>query len=287
MVFADWLDEQDDPSDRDRAEFVRLQCALARLPIEQGGRTPLHARQFQLLHAHWQEWFAPILNYRFTEQTNSWLSFRGSADEQEFRRRQWKWSIDPYAEHAVDIRLTSDVDLDLGGIRWFRCERGFGSMVEVLFGQYFPNWVDAALAAEPIYEMRFSILPRRLADGMHQLARWQGLAQIRSLDLSGLGITERELRPLLHSPLLAELQELQLSGNRLGDAGVIALAECPWLRNLQTLKIRLNAIYEEGGRALARSPYLDKLKRLEVSANSMAYGTAYRLLRERFGEAVQ
>lgn len=60
LVYADWLDEHDDP---DRAEFIRLQIALAsssivaeRIAREQPER--LNRLALNLLH-HWQEWSGP------------------------------------------------------------------------------------------------------------------------------------------------------------------------------------------------------------------------------------
>jgi uncharacterized protein (TIGR02996 family) len=34
LILADWLDERDAPGDRDRAEFIRVQCELGRWPCE-------------------------------------------------------------------------------------------------------------------------------------------------------------------------------------------------------------------------------------------------------------
>ena len=68
LAFADWLDEHGDAADRDRAEFIRVQCELAPLndladsvhPMAMLGsdgikREALLARSYQLLSAH-PEW---------------------------------------------------------------------------------------------------------------------------------------------------------------------------------------------------------------------------------------
>jgi uncharacterized protein (TIGR02996 family) len=49
LVYADWLEEHDAP---ERAEFIRLQCQLARLSEGDPGRGRLLDRQSELLRAH-------------------------------------------------------------------------------------------------------------------------------------------------------------------------------------------------------------------------------------------
>src|SRR4051794_31683279 len=56
LVFADWLDEH---GQSDRAEFIRAQCALARLPDDDPRRTELEVRERQLLAANACEWADP------------------------------------------------------------------------------------------------------------------------------------------------------------------------------------------------------------------------------------
>jgi uncharacterized protein (TIGR02996 family) len=53
LVYADWLDEHGEPS---RAEFIRLQCALANLSDTDASRWALLARERQLLWQHGKGW---------------------------------------------------------------------------------------------------------------------------------------------------------------------------------------------------------------------------------------
>src|SRR5580704_9481671 len=57
LIYADWLDEHGDP---DRAEFIRSQIELARLPRSAPGRKPLRARAAELLRRHRAAWLAPL-----------------------------------------------------------------------------------------------------------------------------------------------------------------------------------------------------------------------------------
>ncbi len=59
LVFADWLDENGDP---ERAEFIRVQCELAKAAVWQDTdfRDALLARMRALLAAHRKRWMAPV-----------------------------------------------------------------------------------------------------------------------------------------------------------------------------------------------------------------------------------
>src|SRR4051794_32461983 len=58
LVFADWLQDE---GDADRAEFVRAQCALARIAADDPRRPELCRREDELLAAHREEWLAADL----------------------------------------------------------------------------------------------------------------------------------------------------------------------------------------------------------------------------------
>src|SRR5262245_51766324 len=53
LVYADWLEDHGDP---DRAEFIRAQIQLARLPPADPARRGLAAREKALLVAHGEAW---------------------------------------------------------------------------------------------------------------------------------------------------------------------------------------------------------------------------------------
>src|SRR5690242_1892736 len=60
LIYADWLDEQ---GESERAEFIRVQIALARMDEDDGRRPDLEVREQELLARHreaWQRQFAPF-----------------------------------------------------------------------------------------------------------------------------------------------------------------------------------------------------------------------------------
>src|SRR6266536_2591802 len=57
LVFADWLEEQDEP---DRAEFIRLQVRLAQLSDHDPARFDLEERAQDLLAEHQSRWLSHL-----------------------------------------------------------------------------------------------------------------------------------------------------------------------------------------------------------------------------------
>src|SRR5262245_15402557 len=57
LRYADWLDERGDEA---RAEFIRVQCALARLKPAVPQYAALRQRERELLDEHWRTWLTPI-----------------------------------------------------------------------------------------------------------------------------------------------------------------------------------------------------------------------------------
>ncbi len=58
LLYADYLDERGDPASIGRAEFIRVQCALA-AAASNDEIVPLLARERQLLTKHWPTWLKP------------------------------------------------------------------------------------------------------------------------------------------------------------------------------------------------------------------------------------
>ena len=56
LIYADWLDDQ---GHAERAEFIRIQCALAG-PDVNGRRREFEMRELELLALRQQEWAAPV-----------------------------------------------------------------------------------------------------------------------------------------------------------------------------------------------------------------------------------
>src|SRR5262249_35857239 len=57
LIYADWLEEHDQPA---RAEFIRVQIALAKLHAFDPRRAPLARRERELLAAHEIAWVSDL-----------------------------------------------------------------------------------------------------------------------------------------------------------------------------------------------------------------------------------
>ena len=73
LVFADWLEER---GENDRAEFIRVQIELARLPEGDRRRRRLEEREEELLSRNEEEWVGPI-----RDRVVSWVFHRGFITE--------------------------------------------------------------------------------------------------------------------------------------------------------------------------------------------------------------
>src|SRR5262245_37479565 len=60
LLFAEWLAERGDPASAARAEFVRIQCALAALPAGHPRRRELADREAELESRFGAEWARPF-----------------------------------------------------------------------------------------------------------------------------------------------------------------------------------------------------------------------------------
>jgi uncharacterized protein (TIGR02996 family) len=60
LAFADWLDEVGGEAERVRAEFIRVQIELTRVPVGDPRPVELVSREKRLLTAHRETWLAPF-----------------------------------------------------------------------------------------------------------------------------------------------------------------------------------------------------------------------------------
>jgi uncharacterized protein (TIGR02996 family) len=87
MAYADWLE---DHALAGRAEFIRLQCHCATLPVDDPQRTLLKVRERAALAECAREWFGPIL-----EQFLNKAPAAGTEYEQQQRHAAQKYGVLP------------------------------------------------------------------------------------------------------------------------------------------------------------------------------------------------
>jgi hypothetical protein len=242
LIYADWLDEQDDEGGRDRAEFIRVQCALARPAV--APRPALAERQRLLRARRGDEWAGPLLRltigYEFHRGFIDVVSveagaFPGAADAlfglAPIQHLQLDWGDAPAALRGRLARWLADCP-HLARLRSL-----------YLYGSRLGNAGAEALAVSPY------------------------LTGLRRLDLSHCDIGDGGVRALAALPGLDRLEALDLSSNAIGAAGIRHLAAALRKRDsgapcLRELDLRDNPLGRAGLRALRASPLLRRVARL-------------------------
>ncbi|MHB1424634.1 MAG: TIGR02996 domain-containing protein [Gemmataceae bacterium] len=232
LIYADWLEEH---GRADRAEFIRIQCQIARLPEDAPIKQGLQSRVEDLLRRHWDEWVGPLRDIvgpwrdRYGEE---WLQEQYHSDGLvKFQRGFVDYlslTAESFLRHARQLQRLAP----LRGLRLW----GAGNCA-------------AALAREPALS---------------------GLLGLGFTDYYDAPLKARDMVELAASPYLEGLTALFLGRNNLGDEGVESLAQAPWLVRVQILDLTDNGLSDRGVRALAESPYLVKLAMLNLRRNSLS-----------------
>jgi uncharacterized protein (TIGR02996 family) len=244
LVYADWLEDHDPgPRDREgtslRAEFIRLQCQLARLPADDPERARLEAREQELLPAQTADWLERLGKYGVTDV----VLRRGLPEEVTISAADFIGNMGEVLD-AAPVR----------GATVFDCRD-----------------VEALAACPHLAKLTALDLNWNHIDavGAEALASSPRLANLMTLHLDGNNIGNAGAEALATSPHLTNLVALHLDGNNIGNAGAAALAASPYLAGLILLDLRVNDIDTVGARALAYSPHLTHLASLAVGYNDI------------------
>jgi uncharacterized protein (TIGR02996 family) len=246
LVLADWLEEN---GKHERAEFIRVQCQLARLPYP--APSLLKVRERALIERHGFAWVGPLHN-----RVADWGFSRG-----------FTW-------------------IDLSPDPWKRPGRILGrdvlaSLLQSPKVQEAWRWVDSLFVnaedAELAEMARSASLTGITAlhvgggrvgpSGARSLAACPSLTHLANLDLTNSRIGPEGAQALAGSASLTALRRLHLRRNALGNEGARALAASPNLSRLVELNLNHNDIEESGARALLDSPHLPRGLWLHLHSN--------------------
>jgi uncharacterized protein (TIGR02996 family) len=286
LIYADWLDENGQPA---RAEFVRLQCAMDRIPPNTGRWRPLHDRSIRI-EREWREaWAGEILRqvwsatFRrgFLDQVAVTVEqFLSGAAEVLDREPVRLWEFKPVnffqtgpsvvqlfrhpAFHRVrglacghalaDELVTALVRAPgLDGLRALSvCSRFPGARAMADLFSAAPNLCELDAEDMPLTNVR-------------DLWRRGMPARLRRLGLAHCRVTDHAVEQMAESAALARLEVLRLDGNDLSDRAAEAIAESDHLTGLRELSLAGLALGDSGAIALARSPALSNLRVLNLS----------------------
>jgi uncharacterized protein (TIGR02996 family) len=281
LVFADWLD---DHGEHRRAEFIRLQVALAGMDEYDQKRPDLLDREWELLAVYRKRWqpgpSSPLGKH-----------FYGSA----FRRGFFARIELPAAillEHGDELLDEWPLEelkiSDLKGQLSAIAARPWLARVSSLNLSHNAITTDElrALFDSPWLGRLRRLTLRNITltpEGMELLVRWPGLRRLTHLTLGndylgdrGTGL-DNELGPdwlrrLLESAQLSALTSLILGGygrgNQLTESDLALLAATPSLNSLTHLELACCGITADGFRALAKATGLPALRHLSAGWNS-------------------
>jgi uncharacterized protein (TIGR02996 family) len=281
LIYADWLDDRGGPGDAARAEFIRVQCELPRLPVGTSDerRAVLRARAHQLLREHWEDWGRPLA--RLLGHQKSWSVVVAPHHFQRGFLETLRVPTQLFLSCAEELfRLTPLRHLQLEGAGALAgalagCHY-LGRLETLHFVDYYQDPIDAgamrALAGSPhLGRLRaLRLYNNNLGDeGVRALAGAPWLGGLLVLDLGNNGLSAAGVAALGGTPQPFRPEFMALGRNAVGDAGLRALAASPVLARVKRLLLPNSEVGPLGAGALARSPHLDCLQYLDLDNNPL------------------
>jgi uncharacterized protein (TIGR02996 family) len=257
LILADWLEDQPDPADQARGQFIRLQCEAARAKDPQ----PLFARTWPLERQWGAAWLGGMpklpdselpgyerglqkLELRprelFSAAMSAWLCNEAAAWVDQV------WLIEPSGARVKQLaRSPILAGLTFLAVWFLKDGTGLADLVasprltylrkldlktdesSIGLGDWLP-----ALSLPGLKSLRLSECGLRGED-VDTLASWAGLSQLEGLDLSSNPLGDEPAATLSKMTRMAGLRRLNLSGTALSTDGMFELS-----RNLSTLRHR-------------------------------------------------
>jgi uncharacterized protein (TIGR02996 family) len=297
LVYADWLDENGDP---DRAELVRVQLALARLPDDHPRRTELADRQTELHETVADAWTARLGGLAAGVEFRRGVPDAVTVGAEEFLahgdelfrlapvvRRVRLTDVARAMPRLIDCPTLARVreldlfgnDLGNGGVELLVRSAYLGGLnaLDLGFNGLDLAGVRALARASTLpnlWDLALNDNRQLTGDAVRLLADSPFLAGLRSLDLSGNDVHDAGVRALVESRSLSRLAGLKLTDNPIGDSGVSALAGSGLFRRMLArepqIDLRATGVGPAGAAVLARAlPRFARLRRLDVSGNRL------------------
>jgi hypothetical protein len=292
MALADWLEEN---GQADRAEFIRVQLALAALARDDWRFRPIFKRELELLSAHKDAWFGTFRSaWRYYDCRRGFIEEVWGPAESVLHHADWF-----VAHHALQqVRLKGTMEQLAAFLR--------SPLPSVLQAAYFSRedvgtaTLQGDKCTEPLARRPLHLGINLLGSGDAFVTILTALplpARLGTLDLSANLIGADYVWPLLNAlercPMLTSLN---LSGGyyprdargdprpNIGEDGIIYLADHPLVARLQAINLAVNEIGPEGVRALVESPHLRGNQHLILGEDARQLPVAQRrILRQHFG----
>jgi uncharacterized protein (TIGR02996 family) len=296
LIYADWLDERNDP----RGEFIRVQCALAYLSVEDPRRWPLEQGEEELLREHETKWlpkdigsarcvfrrgfvaeitlyihdFLSVAESSIEQTPLQHVCLRGPINTAEMQRARESTGWKEVAQSPLLARLQSlslAFPLDFEGWRSLHESTHLANLTDlkiIASGRHEDIVIDwAALTNRPaLRSLTLCQNALNLVD-LPALANCSSLTGLRELNLNDNHLTHEAARVLAEGRLLHQLEVLHLGSNLLGDTGALIIREWPALPRLTRLSLGHNRIFPAGIQKLAKARALRGLISLDLFGN--------------------
>ncbi len=293
LAYADWLEERGGAAAQARAEFIRVQVELARLPADDARAPELRKREKKLWEANRSAWLETVprsLRRRDLSFRRGFLEEIRLTPAALLRHGDALFRLHPIRRVHLEERITPPEASELAVRPFLARLTALSFPPGVFWGAFWDLSVARALLGTPylsqLTELRMPDggLGRR---GAALLAASPVLKNLRALDLDGCDIRDLGVEALVTAPDLGRLTTLRLAENGIGNAGVAALAASPRLTNLKALSLARNRFGPKAAQALAASPHLTNLVTLEVQGCKPLGKRGAEALRQRFGAGVR
>jgi uncharacterized protein (TIGR02996 family) len=229
LVFADWLDEQDNP----RGEVIRLAVLLAQLSDDEAGHEEMEQQLHRLERLHAAEFLGPL-----QDRVYHWTCPRGllaleARAPQFFPLPEQLPDVYPWIER-VQCWMLADVGCD----RLLELQR-FPQLtaLDLNHNHLGPELAETLVQLPNLPHLsELCLWQNELGEeGLRNLAKQGVFQRLRSIDLSNNQLSSGSL--LYLDPLLSlnPLDCLDLRGNPIGDDGVLVLVSNPVPTNLRKL----------------------------------------------------
>jgi uncharacterized protein (TIGR02996 family) len=276
LVFSDWLE---DHGDEKRAEFIRLQCQLARMPENDRNRLALLRREGELLKEKGRAWAEPLrgivdewaFRRGFIEcvavQMRSQEGFCARMDEvfSAFPVRAVRLGCEPSAAVLLMKRrhyLARLVSLDVKELSGVEPER----FMAPLLGR------EASGLRSLLMECEYS--SREWNEQIARLATAKSLVGLTELGLAfglyGEPLPGHVLSAILTSPQRTGLQKLHIPFSRFSQPVARLLATSPTLGRLTHLDLGCAEVSAAGWRQIIAGDNITRLRWLGLYAATIA-----------------
>jgi len=308
LIYADWLDEH---GQSERAEFIRVQCAMDRIPPGTARWRALAERSLRLERNRRAIWTGPVHERvldaefcrGFVDAVRLTIEQFTFAADQLVRLepvRAWEFAaVSMFTNRPTFTRLAADPGLTVvralnAGkflpdelLRTLATSRYLSNLRSLFVPNRHPSAaaIAAVVAAAPRLD-DLHLVDSHVAD-VKDLWRRGAPARLRRLSLARCRATDQTAVQLAGSAALVRLEVLRLFGNDITDRGAEAVAATEHLTGLRELSLAGNAVGDAGAAALARSPALRNLRVLNLSDCQIDSGGAQALADSPYLEGLE